>query len=107
MNLQQYLTLNLAADLLTTKTQLESVDTKKVDSSQARGKIVSSAVGDITFNNLGVVTIDILSNLGLNLHRQYDVTLKIFDPVHIKGQVIINRAFDSSNASIKISTIIQ
>jgi len=69
------------------------------------GAVVSSITGDITYNDSGVVTINIPDNAGVTLYRKYEVTLKVYDPLHPKGQVVINREFPQSSASIKISSI--
>jgi hypothetical protein len=63
--------------------------------------LVSTDTGEVSFDNAGVVTLDLGAVVGLIANEKYPVILKVYDGFHADGQVLIHPQMDASNVHVK------
>jgi hypothetical protein len=63
--------------------------------------LITSDTSELTFANGGLITLDLGMNAELVGNQKYPVILKVFDAIHINGQVLMHPAMGQSCANIK------
>lgn len=66
------------------------------------GTTISSTGPRLTYDDGGVIRINLGGALGIEVGRVYDVSIKVWTPAHPNGQVIVHPSFSNASLAIEV-----
>lgn len=67
--------------------------------------VITSETDRVVFSNGGLVTFRLGDLTGLEYGRAYPIVLKVYDPSHLNGQILIHTAMEQTNTLFVIHDV--